>query len=334
MSAEPNILFLNGTDDFAVRREIEKVVARIPEEARGMAVVRLHGDSLEDEDLLSEIITPAFGCQNKVVIVAASQRIRNKNLLVKAVEVCPPEVFLISLQDEPKFTNAKLAETVKGDPRVKVLSLYPPDARELSRRIQTFFSSKKLVLQPEAVQFLAETLQDDPNQMEMELEKIAMYHLGASEEKKISRAEVEPLVGYFDEVGLFDLTGAILERRRIDSLHQLTRYLSREGDLIPLIAVLITETWKLVQYAELKSEGKREDEIFRQIGVFFPRAQEATRRRAERFPLVLLYRLLGHVLEMERILKSEHLVSESVEHKKIHLPGRQYLLRAIFHFCR
>lgn len=301
---------------------------------RGMAVVRLHGDSLEDEELLSEIITPAFGSPNKVVIVSASQRIRNKNLLVKALSVCPAEVFLILLQDEPKFTNSKLAETVKGDPRIKVLSLYPPDARELARRIQNFFTDKALTLDPEALQFLAETLQDEPNQMEMELEKISMYHLDTPKEKKIGRHDVESLVGHFEEVGLFDLTGAILERRRNDSLRQLTRYLAREGDLIPLVAVLTSETWKLVQFAELKSEGKRDDEIFRQVGVFFPRGQESLRKRAERFPLALLYRLLSHVLEMERILKSEHLVSESVEHKKIHLPGRQYLLRAIFHFCR
>ncbi|MBN8215036.1 MAG: DNA polymerase III subunit delta [Spirochaetes bacterium] len=336
MAGARHILALCGDDPWAVRREIQAAVARVPEEWRELAVLRFYGEDLSGERLVAEVCTPAFGAPLKVVIVHRMQRMGEKAALAEAIRQCPPDCTLVLTQDDPKIGAAAVAGALeKRRGAAEVRKLYPPDARELSRRMQARFKEEGIAVDDDALDHLARSLEGDPSALEGELEKIAAYFGDrAVGEKRLRVEDARELCGTGGEIDLFAFAGLFLERRRRASLEALLDYLGHGGDLIALNAILIDETWKTLQLLELKEAGEGEAEIWRSIGVYWPRAQAALRARAGNARLGEVKTAMAGVLDLDRKMKGESMTSEGADAHRVHLPGLLHLLRLVYHYTR
>jgi DNA polymerase III delta subunit len=336
MAAGRHILALCGDDPWVVRREVQAAISRVPEEWRDLAVLRFYGEDLPGERLVSEVCTPAFGAPLKVVIVTRMQRMTEKAALAEAIRQCPEDCLLVLTQDDPKIGAAAVAGALeKRRGAAEIRKLYPPDARELARRVGARFRDEGILADAEALDHLSRALEGDPTALEGELEKISLF-LGdrPAGERRLSAAEARELCAAGGEIDLFAFAALFLERRRRPTLEALLEFLSHGGDLIALNSILIDETWKTLQLLELKEAGESEAEIWRSIGVYWPRGQAALRARAGNARLGEIKAVMAGALDLDRKMKGESLMSEGADSNRVHLPGLLHLMRLVYHYTR
>jgi DNA polymerase-3 subunit delta len=178
--------------------------------------------------------------------------------------------------------------------------------RELPAWIAREAQSRKIALDPDGAQALAEAAGSDLGRISQALEQLALY-VGA--EGRIRRADVEELVAETRERGVFELTKAIGEGNVPRALSLLGNMLANREPPLRIQFMLVRQLRQIWRAKELAAAGAPRMEIAGAVGIapfFLDDVLAPARRMSE----AALERSFRRLYQSDRSLKSSRIEPE------------------------
>lgn len=136
-----------------------------------------------------------------------------------------------------------------------------PNEKQLPRWIEQRARDKGGTIDREAVQELAELIGNDLRQLEQEIEKLLVYAGG----REVGIEDVQILVSRASQTSIFELVDCVGRRETDRALRLLHRMLEDGAHPLYLLTMLARQVRILIQVKELQAEGRRQQEMARQL---------------------------------------------------------------------
>ncbi len=330
-----HIEIIHGTDTLLVEEKVTNILKLIPKEFREFCYLKYFGQEAIDEDILNEVSTLPFGCQNKLVVLKEYQDIKNKNLVDRLVKECDDSCFLILTSMQLKMPSVKLNKTINQNKnKVKFSFIRNLKVPNLENRISNYLRKHNFKFEKNAVNYVANQLKDQPEFLKGELEKIHLFLLN-NKGQELNLKNAQHLLSIQDEDNVFEITNHILKKDKSKAFKSLTLYLKNAENFILLQVILQKEILKLMGYIEMKALNINEADIFSKLKTpNWGNIQQNIKEMARQTSISQIQSLFMSTCELERVLKSESITSENRDKKKVNLLGRHLLLKMISVYCQ
>ena len=329
-----HIEIIHGSDSLLIEEKITGVLKLIPPAFREFCYLKYYGHEVVGEDILSEVATLPFGCEQKLVVVKEYQDIKNKNLVERLVTECADSCFLILTSKQLKTLSTKLNKIVsQSKSKMKFYRITNPSVIDLKNRISNYLTKHNFEFEENAVTYLARGLHHQPEFLKGELEKIHLFLL--NNKNKLTLHDAQNLSSTQDEHTVFEIVTDILTKKKIKAFKSLNFYLKNSENFILLQVILQTQILKLVQYIEMKALGENEGDIFAELKIpNWGNKRQEMKQMAELTSISQTRFLLVAACELEQILKTQSVISEERDKAKVNLLGRHLLLKMISIYCQ
>jgi len=198
-----------------------------------------------------------------------------------------------------------------------VTRFFPLLDREIVSWIEGWVKARGLSLTRDAAHYLVQTIGNDLQKINSELEKIEIY---IRDRRAVTFDDVKAVSGDFREYSTFDLAAALGLKNRERALLILSRLLQEGEQPVGLLGSIAWNFRRLMRAKSMQSEGVGYEEIKRKLNVIFHQSalfQEQMRR----FSMDELRDDFGILISADKALKSSS------------LPGRLVLERMILKLC-
>ncbi len=149
-------------------------------------------------------------------------------------------------------TRSKTRKTFEGAKHATALHFFERTEREFENWVKTWLDTHSVRLEPDALQSLIASLQDDQSLAPSELSKLELF--AADRDEPLSRADVANLIALEDQSSHFELVDLALDGRAAD-VGRLLPKLSLEPVAIPILIGLVNQLKRLSQAHEIASQG-------------------------------------------------------------------------------
>ena len=281
----------------AYRREVfreEIIAARVPAEARAMAVARFSLEETPLAEVLAQAATPALFSPAQVFILGGVEALDDDELerLEEYLEAAPAHAVLIFEAD--KLDRRTRAARLLLE-RCQVHAADLADDLGAVRAAEELARQRGLVLPRPVAEELVFVLGTNQGRLRAELEKLRAYVGGRGE---VTSADVAAVVSPARQFTVFEMAGLLAERRRADALVRLRRLVEAGESPAGIVGLL---AWLYRQLFEAQSlPAGRAAAILRA-----PRARvEGLLRQAQKFSAEELRGAFAALLEADVALKS------------------------------
>ena len=300
--------FLYGDEDFerdTTCTWLKEALA--PTVAPEFNVDVFHGDTFVLEDFLKIYQSYPMMAPHRLVVLRGCEKF--------SIGTCKE---LESVVESPADTTLLIAVGGKVDKRRKffeqlarkgrAVEFRVPYDNQLPQWIQGYASRQALRIDPDAADLLRLYVGSNLRELAGEIDKLGTF---VGEERRITRDDVEQVVGVSRSTSIFDFTDAIGCQNHSKALELLHR-LIEEGEESGRILAMICRHFRLLLKARtlLKSSLPRE-QLAAQLGVA-PFFLQAYLDQARHYPLRSLWDGLGALLEADVHLKSKGRKQERV----------------------
>ena len=204
---QPLIYVFAGKDECLVNARCQDFVEHLTEPSqRATGLFTADAAQVSAADVLDELRTVPFLTAKRIVVLKNADQFisKNRDLLEKYFEnPCPTGIFVLTVSSWPSRT--KLAQKL---PQVgKLIDVKEPKSWQLPGRLAEYASDahgKKL--NKDAAELLIELVGDELTRLYSELDKLALF---TDNEKTISVAHVESLIGHNRMYGAFEVIDAV-----------------------------------------------------------------------------------------------------------------------------
>jgi DNA polymerase-3 subunit delta len=172
--------------------------------------------------------------------------------------------------------------------------------RELPSWIAREATARKIAIEPDGAQALAEAAGPDLGRLAQALEQLALY---VGEGGRIRRADVEELVAETRERGVFELTKAIGEGNTARALSLLGNMLANREPPLRLQFMLVRQLRQIWRAKELAGKNVSRNEIAAAVGIA-PFFLDDVLVPARRMSVAALERSFRRLYQSDRTLKS------------------------------
>lgn len=279
----PELVFvIAGKEPTLVNAKCTELVDRLitpQEKATGLWVA--DADKITITDVLDELRTLPFLTKRRVVVLRNADRFisargeqnedgepaesTNRKILEKYFEnPCPTGVLVMTVSSWPK--NTHLAKKL---PDVGCLiEVEAPKGKEIPRLLTSYAEdSHNKHLEYGAAELLVELAGDDITRLYTEIDKLAVY---AANEKSITTAHVEALVGYNRMFNAFEVIDACLQRKPADAVERLRRMFAEDKSAdYTTVGAFAYHFRKLFTAKKMMQEGLSEYEIAGKARIFY-----------------------------------------------------------------
>ena len=282
------IQIFNGKDTYLINNKIEAFLKKnIPEEWREMAITKYYPGESNESEVLADVATPPFGLPTKAVIVYGYNKFSKREFALEVAKACAEQCHLIMTQEAPGKKPAKLYKWITSQKGLASwTSFYPPEGKDIEKRIIEFFNEKKIGFDNEAIGRFSEAMQDQPEFLRGALEKIELY-LGEPDQF-FDLMCFEQLVSRYSDKEVFDIVGYIFSKQKKKSLIGFNSYVTNSGNFISLLMILQNEAYKIFRFKEMKYSGMSDKDAFTAMGIHFYKFQNKLSAQAKGFDLDLL----------------------------------------------
>lgn len=197
----------------------------------------------------------------------------------------------------------RLRALCEGDDAAAAIACYADESQTLEALIEHTLRQQGLAVEPDALSALADRLGADRLVSRAELDKLALYMVGAG--SVVSLADVEACIGDGSPLVLDDLLGAAAEGNlgQVDHLYQ--RCLDLGQSPHGILRMLLRHLQRLHLAAARVADGVRPDDAMRQLRPpVFGRQQERFRRQLAQWRAPRLAMALDRVMEAEIACRS------------------------------
>lgn len=156
--------------------------------------------------------------------------------------------------------------------------------------VNNFFRARGLQVEPEAVDFLLDMVENNTRELQSICERLALFF---GKGARVGYAEVERLLYHSKEENGFTLFEKLAARDLESCLEVLSKILlSRDGDAVALLAMLAAQVRKLFAFARLLAANYDPTEAAERLEIRGKRVQQTYAGGARRYSLEELTRLL------------------------------------------
>lgn len=295
----PPVHLIVGED--AYLREVLRghiIAARVPAEARAMAVARFSLEETPLAEVLARAATPALFSPVQVFVLDGVEAVDDEQLerLEEYLEAAPAHAVLI-FEAEKLDRRTRPARLLLE--RCQVHAADPPDDRGAVQAAEELARRRGLALSRDVAEELVFVLGTNQCRLRAELEKLGAYVGGRGE---VTSADVAAVVSPARQFSVFEMADLLAERRRADALVRLRRLVEAGESPVGIVGLLAWLYRQLIQ-ARVLPRGTPAGKAAQVLRA--PRARvEELLRHAHKFPLEELRQGLAALLAADVALKS------------------------------
>jgi len=268
------LYLIAGSDTPKVRRAVARLRKRVHDEtASDLNIFVYDGRAVRAASILEEVQTPTFALGTRLLLVFDADRwpAADRDKLADYLADPAPDTCLTLVGGSFKKTErlTKLAEKRKA-----VLRYDLPKRYELPDWVRERAQAKRLHLGRAEAQHLLDWVGSDPESLEGEIEKLALYSPGGH----VSANDIDEVCVQSLEASIFQLMDAVGKRDARGAFRALEILYSRGEDQFSVFYMLLRHIRQLRTLTDLPS-GTPAAEVARILGVAPFRAQKLVEQR-------------------------------------------------------
>ncbi|MDP7532664.1 MAG: DNA polymerase III subunit delta [SAR202 cluster bacterium] len=313
------IVLLYGEDEVGVEETLAKMKeATGPEDLRDVNVTVLMGSDLTPENLAMAAFTLPFMTDRRLVVVkglltrfqgqgpsrggARRKELEPWSALIDQLETLPDVTGLV-------FVDAAL---VKNNPMLAKLKSVAREQEHALPRGSAFqgwvaqrAKTRGVDIEPAAIAALTDAVGRQPRLVDVELQKLGAYKEGG----RVTRDDVQRMVAYVREAGIFEAVDAVVEGRTGDAI-RMVRQIVEGGDPAVYVITMIARQVRLLLLAkDLRANNVQRNEMPQRLGVP-PFAVDRTLRQEGRLSFPRLREIHHRLVETDLAMKSTSIDDE------------------------
>lgn len=284
------LYIFTGSDDFSLKERLKQIKLALGDESLSSAnTTMLEGKNLTAAELQNYVQTIPFLAPARLVIVngllerfegskgkAAAKDRADKNSpdeFARALSNLPPTTLAVLLDyttaKDGDYREKEKVSALASNPLFKLVSpgaevkhFAPLSAQNLPGWVMQRAKQSSIQMSVPAARLLARFVGADLWALSSEIEKLGLYAQG----RAVEEADVENMVGYAQEVNIFGLVDAVLDRKVKEAQQSLAAFTAGGGSPGFLLFMLVRQLRLMVRYTALKKRGLKEAEIFKAMG--------------------------------------------------------------------
>jgi DNA polymerase-3 subunit delta len=296
------LYLLYGEEDFLIQEALDLLIETVVDPgSRDFNFTTLYCRETPASELAAQAQTLPFMAEKRLVIAKEVDAYKAADLevLTAYLRDPSPSTCLVLVSNQPKYDKKAVVSAVEA--KGGAIRFYSLLDREITSWITAWCRKRGLALQGDAAQFLWQTLGNDLQTLNSELQKVEVA--AAGKKKELTLADVRAVVGDFREYTPFDLATAVGQKSRERSLAILTRLLQEGEQPIALLGAIAWNLRRLLQAKDLEQAGAAPDEIMKKLRIIFHQAGQF-REQMKRYGRDELRNAFALLLEADRALKS------------------------------
>ena len=298
---------LLGPEAGRKRAFVEQVVAAAERQHGDVEMLRAFPYDADLIDLVATLRTPGLFVAHRVVLLQEAQDLRAGNQLAALVAYCedpaPASTLIIATGGMARDLPAALTRAVSKE-RTRIF--WEMFDNEKQGWLVNYFRSREIRIDAEACALILELVPADVAALEALCGNLASF-FGAG--AAIAAHEIEQYLYHSKEETVFSLFDRVAERDLQGSLETLTTLLlSRRGDAVQIIGVLLSQFQRLTQLKELLAARSSQAAALQKLRITGKRLQrtyQEAHRRYSDAEMEPIYRLLTEFDARVRLLSQE-----------------------------
>jgi DNA polymerase-3 subunit delta len=308
------IYILEGLDDFSISQRIEEIKKGVGDGEMFLANFnQFAGEKVSAAELKATVETVPFLASKRLVLVTgllgrfeaarakkparAGTKGEEWRLFAESMGGLPESTLLVLVDSHASSNNPLLKEMAAGAdvshfPLIKGEQL----KQWVNRRVVQSGGS----IAPAAVGLLAGLLGSNLWVMASEIEKLVLF----ARNRRIEEADVRTLVSNSQETSVFALVDAVLEAGSTRAEKLLQQMLQSGAAPAYLLYMIHRQLHLIIRTREMKSRGRPDAEIRRELGINADFALRKTLEQARRYPLSRVKAAFEHLLETDLAIKT------------------------------
>lgn len=303
MSKNDSLYLLLGPEEGEKDAFVERLIGRISK-AIGQApeIHRFYSFDSEVPEVLSALRNGALFSPYRVVLLRNVELLNRKKDLDQLTQYAAhpaSQSSLVMLSEEIGRIDKRLEKLVPRDNKVIFWELFE---NQKTGWILNFFKKRNIRINPEAVAFLLEMVENNTRELKDTCEKLSIFFGEGSE---IGYADVEKILYHSKDENVFTLFDKIAGRDLDGSLEVLAKLLlSREADPVGLLAGLLHQLRRLKSLKLLVEKRYSYEEAFSRVRITGKRMQKIYSAATQRYTLPELQAIVQLIARFDYRVRS------------------------------
>lgn len=317
-SISPLYLFF-GDEEFLIQEAVDLIVSKTVDLAsRDFNFTTVYCKGTTGAEIVNLCQTLPFMAERRLVIARDIDTLKSADieLLLSYLHSPSPSTCLVMIASQPRYEKKSIIDAVEANG--VVARFYALLDREIISWIENWARQRGFSVQRDAAQYVWQTLGNDLQIINNELEKVA---LTLKNSKTITYDDVKSIIGDFREYTSFDLADAVGKKNIEKAFTVLTRLLQEGEQPVGLLASLAWNFRRLMRAKDMEAEGAESGEIMKKLRVIFHQTR-SFQEQMRNYSIAELERAFYILTESDRMLKSSG------------IGGRLVLERTIIKICR
>ena len=313
----PLYLFF-GDEEFLVHEAVDLIISTVVDPgSRDFNFNTIYCKGTSGNELVNLCQTLPFMAARRLVIAKEIEALKAADVdeLAAYLQNPSPSTCLVMIANQPRFEKKAITAPVEANGAV--VRFFALLDREMPGWIEGWVRRRGLSIQRDAVQYVWQTLGNDLQAINNELEKTVIY---VKERKAISFDDVKHVVGSFRDYTPFDLADALGKKDREAALLILSRLIQEGESPVGLLGSIAWNFRRLVSAKAMEAAGVGIEEIKKKHRIIFHQAA-SFQAQLRSYTLGELEAAIEVLLNADRALKSSG------------MSGRLVLERMILRLC-
>ncbi len=309
------LYLLIGPDEFSRQEELKRIKQDLGDEALLITNTSLlEGATLSAQELAAVARTIPFLAENRLVLVSGVLKrfeargeqkpsLKDSEVFYESMTGLPPTTTLVLVEDEVSESNY-LYKKLKGVAQLLTFPLLK--GMRLNGWIKERVKMRGGQIAPAAVELLARLVGSNLRVADSEINKLVLY----TEGHVIAEEDVTELVGYAQQISVFNLVDAILEGRLEQAEQCLEKLLDDGASSGYLLHMIARQLRLLLRTRVLLQQKTPPGEIAGRLGVYNDFVWRKTKQQAVAYDIERLKSAYRRLLEADVAIKKGRLSQE------------------------
>lgn len=258
------IILLYGSNRYLLKQKLNEIIGRYRQKQQGLSLVRFDAQEASFSDFWHQIQQPSMFVDHRLTIIDnLFQGEDFKKQLKKQIDYLDQEQEVIvawSVVERTKKADRDLIDRIKKTGRVQEFA--KPTKGQTRKWLKELSQRYQVNLSDELSEQLVDYVQDDWQRGHEALKRLAATR---SQAETINSLQVQEET--FQEVNVFQLTGAIAQGVKGKALSLVHRFFSRGGRPEQLLPLIVYQFRQLLTVRDLIERGSDYYQIRRSSGV-------------------------------------------------------------------
>lgn len=305
-----------GDEEFLVQEAIDLIINKVVDAgAKDFNFNTLYCRDASASEIVNLCQTLPFMSEKRLVIAKELDAFKAADLeeLTPYLNDPSPSTCLVMISNQGKFEKKSVTTAVEA--HGAVTRFFPLLDREVVAWIESWARARGLSLQREAAQYLWQTVGNDLQKIDNELQKV---EISIKDRKNITFEDMKTVVGNFREYTSFDLAAALGSKNREKAFLILTRLIQEGEQAVGLLGSVAWNFRRLLQAKAMEASGMGPDDAMKKLRppvIFHQAAQFKAQMKS--YGLDELRDAFGIMLAADKALKSSGLSGKAVLERMI-----------------